>query len=367
MEILFIAPLPPPVHGQSLASEVLLKSLMKKHNIAIVNTNKTIQKSSVLSFKRFFKVFLIYFQILKKIRGSDTVYLHISESLGGNIKDLIIYSIIFCFNRLHFTYIHLHGGSIKIQLFDRYNFLKHINKFFISKLAGVIVLGESHVEIFSTLIKKEKIYIVPNFSEDYLFVDDATIKAKFLNINTIKIIFMSNLIPGKGYKQLLDAYKSLHSNLQKIFQLDFCGSFNSVFEQSEFTKGIKELQQVNYHGIVGGQKKKEIMNNAHVFCLPTSYYEGQPISILEAYASGCYVITTNMGGIKDIFGGISNGYELKDNSIESIQTALDYIRNHSNEMFDTAVENNKTARSKYRTEMYCNNISDIINLRNKQS
>jgi glycosyltransferase involved in cell wall biosynthesis len=63
-----------------------------------------------------------------------------------------------------------------------------------------------------------------------------------------------------------------------------------------------------YHGdssaciIVDGPGKKNLFSEAHIFCLPTYYpYEGQPIAILEAFASGCVVITTNHSGISDFF------------------------------------------------------------------
>lgn len=67
--------------------------------------------------------------------------------------------------------------------------LKKINKFFISKLAGVIVLGESHIEIFESLIEKNKISIIPNFAEDYLFVNKNDISAHFIQ-NSFKTRFL---------------------------------------------------------------------------------------------------------------------------------------------------------------------------------
>jgi len=62
----------------------------------------------------------------------------------------------------------------------------------------------------------------------------------------------------------------------------------------------------------------------YIFCLPTYYpNEGQPISILEAMANGCAIVTTDHGGIKDvvtkengIFVGKSNPCDLK-NALQS--------------------------------------------------
>ncbi len=285
MKILFIAPLPPPIHGQSLAAKILLDELKNTNEVFVVNSKESFTKNHLSFLYRIFEVIKLLCIIIETQKKSDLIYLQISESLLGNIKDLMIYWI--CRKKLSTMYIHLHGGSLKRLLFDKNKWLVFLNKYFISQLAGVIILGKSHIEIFSGLLDKNKIHVVPNFSEDYLFIDNKAINAKFLNVSSLKIVFMSNLIPGKGYLQLIEAYKALDNDLKIRIQLDFCGNFNSIEEETKFITEIEEFQQVTYHGIVNGDKKKEILNNAHVFCLPTSYYEGQPISILEAYASGC--------------------------------------------------------------------------------
>ena len=134
--------------------------------------------------------------------------------------------------------------------------LKKINKYFISKLAGVIVLGKTHIEIFSTLIDECKIHIHPNFAEDYLFVDQNLINEKFENVFPLRILYMSNLIPGKGYRELLEAFISLNADLRKKIQLDFAGGFENINSKNEFLEKIEPYDQINYHKTVSGDQKK---------------------------------------------------------------------------------------------------------------
>ena len=47
-----------------------------------------------------------------------------------------------------------------------------------------------------------------------------------------------------------------------------------------------------------GREKDELFRHAHIFVLP-SKTEGQPLVLLEALASGCAVIATNVGGIPE--------------------------------------------------------------------
>ena len=95
MKILFIAPLPPPIDGQSKASKVLFDALTfdKETIVEVVNFNKTNYKNGIkngsVSIKRLTEVFTV----LKKIflsEGNDIIYLSLSESTAGNIKDLLI-------------------------------------------------------------------------------------------------------------------------------------------------------------------------------------------------------------------------------------------------------------------------------------
>ncbi len=43
------------------------------------------------------------------------------------------------------------------------------------------------------------------------------------------------------------------------------------------------------------------MGSCHIFILP-SFYEGLPLVLLEALASGCRIITTDLPGCKELLG-----------------------------------------------------------------
>ena len=93
MRILFIAPLPPPIGGQSLVSQVFLDELVKKNQFDVINMVKPEFKDGILSFSRIVKVFGMLINVYRKKKNVDKIYLTISESVAGNIKDLIIYAI----------------------------------------------------------------------------------------------------------------------------------------------------------------------------------------------------------------------------------------------------------------------------------
>lgn len=358
MKILFIAPLPMPITGHSLASKVFHDGLLKNHDVDVVNLSKNSFISGINSFHRIIQIFIIFQGVWQKKKDADVIYFTISESFAGNIKDIFIYLI--CFKSLSKMVIHLHGGSIKKLIFDKIKILYLINKYFISRIGGVIILGQSHLDIFLEFIDKKKIYIVPNFAEDFLFTYDELIKEKFHNTIPLKILFLSNLIQGKGHNELVDAYQALSDELRKKVKIEFAGAFESDKHKDEFLKKIDGYENIHYSGIVNGAEKKHIFSNTHIFCLPTSLSEGQPISILEAYASGCVVITTNQGGIVDIFKDQINGFEVQKNSTVSIKSVIEQILENPTLLLPIAIHNRKTAYNKYRTSEYNASLIKII-------
>jgi glycosyltransferase involved in cell wall biosynthesis len=49
------------------------------------------------------------------------------------------------------------------------------------------------------------------------------------------------------------------------------------------------------------------MRTAHIFILP-SFYEGLPLVLLEALASGCRIITTNLPGSHELLGNVRHDW-----------------------------------------------------------
>lgn len=358
MKILFIAPLPPPVTGHSLASKVFLDELIKFHQCDVINLSKDGFRQGINSISRIIKVLSVFKEVWKKKTDADVIYLTISESFAGNFKDLLIYLL--CFNKLSRMVIHVHGGSIKKNLFDKINLIFRVNKFFFDRLGAIIVLGKTHFDTFSKFIETKKIHVVSNFAEDYIFIREKEIKEKFENTASLNILFLSNLIQGKGHNDLLDAYLSLASTLKQSVKIDFAGGFESDFHKIEFLNKIDGFKGIHYHGIVDGAEKRNLLARSHLFCLPTCLNEGQPISILEAYASGCVVITTGEGGIHDIFRDKINGFEVQKNSANSIKEVIEQIIKNTECLLPMSISNRKIANDRYRTTIFNNSLIRIV-------
>jgi len=146
---------------------------------------------------------------------------------------------------------------------------------------------------------------------------------------------------------------ALDERARDAVTIDFAGEFESEAQKSQFLDRIEGFMQLRYHGVVHGDRKRQLLHGAHVFCLPTYFpYEGQPISLLEAYAAGCAVITTDHSGIFDVFTPEVNGYEVEKRSPASLAAAIQRAVAEPERLRTMARVNLAGARQQFRTETY---------------
>lgn len=358
--LLFIGPLPEPTTGQSLACKVLLDALHDTYDVTVVDLRKESFRQGANSLARIREVGAAIANVRRAQHAADIIYLTISESVAGNLKDLVFYAM--CIGKLDRMVVHLHGGAGMRQLLSGSVVgLASANRYFLRKLGGVVVLGERLADMYRSFMPPERIAIAQNFAAEGLFKGDDQIKRNFGDLEKIRVLFLSNLLPGKGYIELLEAIDLLDSEESKRFHFDFAGGFEDDESKRDFLERVEGRTEIKYHGIVAGQKKEDLFDKAHIFCLPTYYpYEGQPISILEAYASGTVVVTTDHAGIFDTFKPGENGYVVDKRSAGSLVKVLRELLGDHADLSRIALNNAAAARRFYREEHYIGRMKKAL-------
>ena len=369
--ILCIVPLPPPITGAAAASKTLVDALKKNHSVTVISYQRGNLISGKFSLKQMFKILAIGLKLKLMKKDYNSAYLVMSSSFLGNIRDIFI--LIMIGRRLRRkTVLHLHGANIDTYQSSTSLWIKLLNKKLLSGISSAIVLGETFKNIFKGYISDNNIRIVKNYFAPDLLISEEMLLSKFDSIEKVNILFLSNLMEEKGYGLLLDAFLFLPENISSKAELHFAGECYSRGEKELFLNKIKGKSNIFYHGSVTGKEKQQLLWNAHIFCLPTFYkYEGQPISILEAYAAGCIVITTSQGGINDIFTNNKNGLSLDVPYNTDLSRVIKGIRCDLEEKLKTIIPdianykhiahfNRREAMSKYTMEGYCRNIEKIL-------
>ena len=307
-KILFIAPLPPPVHGSSMMSQYIQKSeqLNEIFDMDWVNlsTSRTIEeigkKSFPLYFKKLFRFFASYFLTLWMLlrKRYDLCYVAIACHGAAFLKDMPFVLLCKLFGRRVVLHQHNKGMSNCVNRFP-YKWLMPL----VYKNTKVILLSERLYSDIEQVVKKEQVMICPNGIPSLPNIECSSKR----NNEVPHFLYLSNLIVSKGVYVLLDACKILKTQ-GVSFVCDFVGGESKEISKSDFEKAVKERgleQYVRYHGPQYGSNKETFWQNADFFVFPTFYYnESFPLVLLEAMQHGMACVSTNEGGIPDI---VENG------------------------------------------------------------
>lgn len=352
-KICFIAQFPPPIHGLSKAVDTLYSSRLKdKYELSKVDiTNNK-------------KILANLLKIL--ISNCDLYYFTISQTRGGNIRDLLIIKLLLMKKKK--VVIHLHGGYYRKMLESECGKIqKYINFKLLNKTSGAIVLGKSLKKMFDGLIDDRKIYIVENCIDNQFLMNDSEFANKLVEVrnkNKFAILYLSNFIESKGYKDVLNVAKLLKDRKIDNFRFVFAGKFFKDQDEKEFCDFIVKhglAEMVDYRGIVIGDKKKNLLKESDIFILLTRYKnEGQPISIIEAMGNGLSIVTTNYSGIPDLVDNNKNGYFVDYNNYDEIIDRLLYLFKNRDKQIDIMINNRKKIVQNFNEEKYIDKIDKIF-------
>lgn len=148
--------------------------------------------------------------------------------------------------------------------------------------------------------------------------------------SAIIITFIGRVLKIKGVYELLEAFKRLKLNDACLI---FAGDGNELVKLKSIScnaDNIKFLGQIDFESIIA------LLKATDIFCLP-SVSEGMPTSVLEAVATETFVITTDVGGAKELILSDDYGIIMNNNSVENIMEAIK--KSLDSEYRERAVEN----------------------------
>lgn len=264
--------------------------------------------------------------------GVQSVYIVIASSKFGFLRDAMMIWASRLVNA-HLV-LHLHGGGYRSFYETQSRWLQRFIAHTLAQADTIVILGEQLRDQFAFVPDHEqKVRVVPNGLPFDL--QPQTIAPKSLPVTEpIRLLYLSNLMESKGYLILLEACRILHHEYGQAIHCDFCGDFvetsvddgiNAGSVQAHFFQLIEEWNLgdvVTYRGLVRDRQKEQLLQQAHIFVLPTTYpWEGQPISIIEALAFGTPVVATPHRGIPEqVLDGV-NGF-LTDADANQVAAAI---------------------------------------------
>lgn len=135
------------------------------------------------------------------------------------------------------------------------------------------------------------------------------------HIKSNNFVFIGRLSVEKGIRTLLAAFLK-----RPEYKLEIYGDGPLVEEVKNVSINSKNIQ---YRGF----QKKEILNqvliSSQALIVPSIWFEGMPMTVLEAYAAGTPIIVSKIGVLDEMIKNGETGFHFAPGDVEDLITILD--------------------------------------------
>ena len=272
-----------------------------------------IEKNNIIKvlFYGFHFMVIVFLCILKKV---DIVHLHVSERGSFYRKAFIID---FCRKLKIKTILHHHGAEF-MDFYDSSN-LKGKRS-----IERILALTDINI-VLSKYQKREMEKKFPDARFIVLYNAVAGNVENCYNTEAVNILFVGRLGRRKGIFDLLEVVEKIDYMLDRKIVLDICGDG----EVEKVRRKIEEKRlghRVVHLGWCSRKELEEHYSNAMLYVLP-SYYEGLPMSVLEAMSHGVPCVASRVAAIPEVIQEGHNGLLVEPGNIEGIRKAVECLVN----------------------------------------
>lgn len=290
-----------------------------ENNVDTIRVYYKKPKNKIQSLLRFYRANMMALKLCKK---PDLIHVHILTRLGV---------IAWIQKLLHKTpYIITEHWSRYLPGNDFNGFLRKLFTKIVVRNAETITTVTDNLAIAMKNhgLKNDNYVVLPNVVN----LDMFHISEK--NNNPCKIIHISCFEDkSKNISGLLESLKIINDK-GIDFQCTLIGEGMDLDLMKEKAKELQLINKVSFTGLLQGQALADELSSGD-FLVLSSNYENMPVVILEALASGLPVVSTNVGGIKEMIDDTKgilveprNKEALAEAMIKMIETHKNYDANY---------------------------------------
>lgn len=164
-------------------------------------------------------------------------------------------------------------------------------------------------------------------------------------------IFVGRLSPEKGVTTLLAAWELLSLPIPLVIVGD--GPLRASLEDESRKRN---LPTVKFAGRLTGPETRDAIKQAAFLIAPSLWYEGFPMIVCEAFASGTPVLCSRLGTLEEIVADQSTGLHFTSGKAEDLAAKVEWAWNNSNQM----VAMGRSARRVYETRYTAEKNYDML-------
>lgn len=189
---------------------------------------------------------------------------------------------------------------------------------------------------------EEKIMVKPNF------IEDPYKGLKSLSKNGGYAVFVGRLSEEKGLHHLVQSWKGVNYPLK-------------VVGEGPLEDSLKALQQINVE-FMGKKEKKDVLSliqNADFLIMPSTWYEGFPMVLVESFASGTPALVSKLGSMEEIIEHGVNGMHFEPGNSQSLADKVNWMINNPKAVKEMGLNARQEYLSKYTPEKNYEILIDI--------
>lgn len=370
-KVVFAVALPPPYHGSNNANAALWGSeLQDRHRCYLVDLSdrRGLDNLGRLDIVNVYLALRSIFDLLRIVirRKPDILYINLSQNALAYLRDGLL---IACARITGVPVIiaHLHGSYFK-TFYEKSNVL--VRRFIDSTLSRAemgIVLGENLKPILGRWIPR--ILVVPNGTDVCRDIDLAA-KLERRRREAPTVTMLSNLTRAKGVFDLLDAAPLIAADYPNV-RIRIAGqwAYDPVYRESAESQRLEAeklladhglAKNVEFLGVVKGQEKVDLLLDTDIFVLTSRQQEGQPLSILEAMAAGCVVISTENGAIPETVVDGETGVLIEPGDPETLAGQISGLLSDAHRLEEMARRARRRYERQYTQERFVENMLTVF-------
>lgn len=319
--LIVIGPTPPPAFGTATLTPVLLGSLAERGLLAAhldTRDPRPLDRLARLDAKNVTLGLRHSARLVRLLRAHPDadVFLPISQGRWGFLRDALWVHLAALARRR--VFVHVNGGRMGEFFASSSTPMRRIIAATLSRADGVWVLTPTLRSTLEGIVEPARAELLPN-----AVPDPGEPAFEGASEDGLRVLFLSNLREGKGHRELIDAL-ALLGERARGWTVRLVGEVPAPVRSDLLERARPRCAAtIEIPGALLDEAKWRELDRADVFVLPTSYpNEGQPLSVLEAMASGLPVVTTRYRGLPDTIADGTEGILLDRADPELIAGAL---------------------------------------------